>query len=501
MSRIAKLTFSLQSRQSRRLDLALFRSGFVLATLVLTISLRNAMSAGFTITAAKCLVWFYPMSLIFVGVLAGRVNRGSSGDASSGFLTLVALTGTSRSEWCLCRIAETWIGFLSVWIVRIPILLLMFTFGGLRWSNILCAEILFLFVFAAVNAKLMVLSHSSGSKTIAAFTGIGTITVIELALHSGRIASSVLKLLSISPPNWVDTVADFMSRVSLVSTYQQLIAGSSIFDTLVYTLLVYLGLGIFWTMRFGQNVFDSIGKDPEQGLADRKELNQLKRRLNPLPRCWDDALAWQGYVYYAGGNDNTTGRVVLYGLGYIALLSCIWVGGLEVLTGIILVIGAIVMINSINSPAQFLDKEIKTKTLSTLVMTPHSGQDFYTGWRRGTLWLTIPDHLFAAITALTMYFVEPIIAYVIICFVALVNCCGPFFMLSALVPLRFYSLVSALAVVMGLVVVIAIGAIVAVNTNALMFLIVTLPLMAGFNFLLKKIGINYWMGRKIDQEI
>ncbi len=502
MPRVLKLLRSTLSIQARRLDLSLLRAAFVLATLFFLIATVGKQDRIQSLHLGRTMTyWFYPMSLLWLGYLAGRLNRETVGDASSGYLSLIYLSGTRRWEWALTRIVQIWTGFLSAWCIRIPFLILIFSIGGFRIEEMLVLEGVLLFVFAAAASRSMVYSHGSDNQKSADWAGLGTIFFIELALLSGRLILLIFTLLGFNIPLSVMRVTDLFAEYSLYSRIQNFFfKGPSTFEALG-TVLIYFVLSLFWIYRYQFQLYRTVGDSPEPALAGKKEKKKIKQRRTRLERCWDDALAWESYVYYAGGQDNTTGRVILYGIGFVLVAFCVASGLFYSLMGLTLVGSGAVLFNVMNSPAHCFDKEVKAKTLSSLVLTPNSGLDIYRGWRRGTLWLAIPDFTFAGLIAVVLFFLHPGASFAVVSIALAILVSGPLFMLSGLVPISLKGIGTALTVLFGLMLVVVAGSLGATFVSPYAFPLFAIPVHWGFNQFLLYTLVERWMQIKIEAEL
>lgn len=443
-------------------------------------------------------VGFYPLSIFLMAYLAGRLNRDHVGNTQSGYLSLISLTGTSRSAWVTVNLIQLWTGFLSVWIVRIPFLYLFFTFGDISFYEILALELLLLFAFAAISARGLLVALLADNRKSVDWSGLGSLILIELMLASGQILIALCALIGVSLPAWLRQLSDIFAGMSLNQRNVSLATGASVTAKIIMSLALFTTLFVYWTMRYHQNLFKRIGETPQSALEiSQPKKKQLERRA-PLPRCWQDALAWQSFVYYSGGYDNTTGRSILYALGGVCVIFSVATGMFQNLMGLIVVVSLAIFFNLLNAAAHCFEKEMKAETLESLLLTPNDPIDFYHGWRRGALWLSIPDHLYLLVVSVTSYFLDPAIPLVIIGIALAVHASGPLFMLSQLVPISLKGLGTAFVVLAGLAVVGVSGSLVVYSLHPVAFPIVAIPLLWAFNQFLLHVYVGYWMRIKID---
>lgn len=521
MSRPFRILNSTLSRQSRRLDLALYRGVFVLFVTVLVFIVQSNFGRMTMINLGRLfLTNFERVSILLLAILAGRLNRETVGDATSGFLSLIYLSGTSRAAWTLVRVIQIWSGFLSVWIIRLPFLLLFFTLGGARFFDIVAMEVLLLFVFAAAASRTMLVAHNADKHSSADWAGLGTIFLIEIGLVAGKFLVVLLSLIKVNVPAPYAAWADQAAELSLYLRLQVFGSGAGIGISIWWSVLIYSVLTFYWLFRYQFQLYKQVGDSPQPMLEGKNEKKKSLEKRPPLERCWDDALAWQSYVYYAGGNNNTTGRRFLYVIVFVLTSVIVITGFLQAFLGLILVISAAVLVNVMNTPAHCLDKEVKAKTLSSLALTPHSGIDLYLGWKRGMYRLAIPDLIYVALISVVTFFLHPIMPLVIISFTATLLLSGPLLILSHLVPISIRGFGTGMFVVFGLLVIAGISAagswligdfVISHFPNSLFrgfeaarlitFAFFAIPLFWGFNVILLNTFVEKWMRIKIDAQI
>ncbi len=502
MSRPFRILNSTLSRQSGRLDLALYRGVFILfVTLVLFIIQSNFGRMPMVNLGRLYLTNFERVSVFLLAILAGRLNRETVGDATSGFLSLIYLSGTSRGAWTLVRVFQIWAGFLSVWMIRLPFLLLFFTLGGARFSDIVAMEVLFLFVFAAASSRTMLVAHNAEKQSSSDWAGLGTVFMVEICLVAGRFLIVLLSLINVNVPASYVILADQAAELSLYIRLQVLGSGAGIGISTWWSVSIYSVLAIYWLIQYQLQLYKQVGDSPQPMLEGSKDKKMSLKSRPPLTRCWDDALAWQSYVYYAGGNNNTTGRVVLYSIAFLLVCVIVSTSYLKFFLGLILVVSGAVLVNVMNTPAHCLDKESKAKTLSSLALTPHSGLDIYHGWKRGMWRLAIPDFIFVALVSVVTFFLDPIFPLVIVSITLTLLLSGPLLILSHLVPVSLRGFGTGMFVVLGLILIVVIGGLGSALYSPVGFPFVAIPLYWGFNQILLKAFVEKWMRIKIDAEI
>lgn len=377
----------------------------------------------------------------------------------------------------------------------------VFYTGGIRFRELLLCEAVFLALFAAVASRSMLASHNTDNRKGSDWSGIGTIFVLEIVLNLGRIIAAVLAAIGVIVPNVLLEAGELMSSVSLLNWFANVTGGGLLPVNPLGMLAIYSSLTLYWLFKYRKVLYDRIGETPEPALESKKEKTKALKKRPPLERCWENALGWQSYVYYAGGRDNTTGRVILYGAALLFVLFSLATKMLVPLMVIILIGSGIVFLNAMNGTTHCFDKESKANTLGSLMMTPHNGLDLYRGWRSGILWLTIPDHVYLAIVMVAMLAVEPWVSYVILCLMITIHLSGPLLMLSGLVPIALKGLGTAFLVLFGLLLCVFFGVFVAWLMHPAAFTLGFMPLYAIFNSILLHYFVEHWLIVKIADEV
>lgn len=503
MSRIGKLLRSTILSQSRRLDLALFRSGFaliMLSVMVLMLPLEQQARVAGATRPVYALIPFWGLSVFMMAWLSGRLTKETVGDAE-GHLSLVYLTGISPLVWTSYGLLYNFIGFLSVWIVRWPFLCLFYTFGGMRISEVLLLECLSILIFWAVNARSMLVALTAGERKGPEWSGLQAIFLIEFTLAAPYIVVIIFSVAGIAVPFAVKDLAQRISEFGLFDHMQGFVTGLGASSDALWSIVPYSLAGVWWMVRYNRQLYARVGETPQPTPVSRKERKATLKRRAPLPRCWNDAIAWQSYVHYAGGHDNTTGRVILYSGGFLIILISALTGYLQSFTGLILVVAGVVLINVMNHPARCLENELKSRTIASLLLTPYSEMQLLSGWRRGTLWLAIPDFIFIALTSLVLSFVHLGFPLVIlsIAFTALIS--GPLLTLSHLVPMSLRGLGVGFVVVMGLFGIVFIGVLGANISSSVMFPAIAIPLYGLFNLFLRIAFLKRWLRLRIEEAV
>ena len=123
-TRVLAILSATADRESARIDLALTRAGFLF---IATIMLLPALALGPIATGPAMLQSQFGVSMFLMIFLAVRLGGDSVGDVRCGMLELLFLSDTKPWQWLLVRVAQMWIAFLSVWMIRAPLLFIVFS--------------------------------------------------------------------------------------------------------------------------------------------------------------------------------------------------------------------------------------------------------------------------------------------------------------------------------------------------------------------------------------
>ena len=153
MASRAVLLFESQApRESRRIDSTVIRVlylGFVISQLPIAAE-SSPLQAGLRYLQATTVV-----HAALAVLLAVRLSGDVAGERASGMVGLLALSGVTAQEVVWSRLLLTIPSFLSVWLVRVPFLVLAFHLGGTTVHQILHIEALLLGLFGATAPEVM----------------------------------------------------------------------------------------------------------------------------------------------------------------------------------------------------------------------------------------------------------------------------------------------------------------------------------------------------------
>jgi hypothetical protein len=197
--RMLALLRSMAPRDSARTDLAVLRFIFLgLAVLVLAwsrwIAAANALSLGPLAFAA-----FSYLSLMLALFLGARLAADSAGDVRTGLLEMVFLAGLEPRQWLGTRTIQMWAGFLSVWIVRAPLLFFTFTLGGVTVEQVVTTELMLLTVFFIVSSLGLLASFAATSRQQVYGRGFLSLVVWEVLLITPGFFANLIAAFAVVP--------------------------------------------------------------------------------------------------------------------------------------------------------------------------------------------------------------------------------------------------------------------------------------------------------------
>jgi hypothetical protein len=523
--RVLAILRSTVLRESTRVDLALTRAFFLVVTFVVLLSVAWSQRSV-TVIGPAVHSTMLVLSLLLMVFLAVRLGGDSVGDFRSGMLAMLFLTGLTQRQWLIVRVVQLWAGFASVWLIRAPLLIFVFTLRGVSVEKIVVTETLLLTGFLVLSSLGLLGSFKAKSRQQAWISALISIIAWEILLHAPMVAVAVLtRYYGWSVSQRTTELTEKIGDVALTSRYavamiRPLEMSQCLTTFAVYGVLSAVVLGRFCRLLSSTNYLaepktvawmlgrfcrlllivprGAIGKLPEQAKdrsAGRSE-NQRVRRASR--RCWDDALAWQACCFHGNGSRLVMLKCAAYSLLGPGLLLSIPFGYLlPVFIGAAAICG-VAMLAAVNKPSDCLSREIREQTLPTLLLTPNSTDDVYAGWQRGAWHLAWPDIMFAAEIALVSYALDPVAPAIVVSLAVAILFSGPFMMLSPLVPFTFSGIATGLALTFVALVIVAICIGCGATVHPLAAPVILLPLVWLYNRVLRRNILPQWMERKIS---
>jgi hypothetical protein len=495
-SRVLSILHSTVPRESQRVDLILIRIAtvvlFAVALLPVVWQTRIPISLGPIVLRSA-----FVMSLCIVVLLAHRLSGDSVGEAQSGFLELLFLSGVTPSRWLVVRIIQLAVGFLSVWLLRIPFLLFTITLGGVRHEQILTNELLLFTAFSVLSSLALALSPNRTSRQ-----GLfGSLFAVGCGWEFLLVAPAIMRGMITRFYHWtpaepVVQAIDRMQEISLASSMLRAMIATAPASACLPTFILYGALTLMLLavyhrrlVRFSRGVWQA---EPAARAAAEPGRTRSSRR------CWDDALAWQAYCIHSSGARWVAGISVGLSIAAVLLIASAVYGYHEAGFVLSAIAAAVALLFSVAKPSDCLSCEIRDLTIGTLLLTPHEPDDFYAGWSRGARRLARPSLFFAGFMIVVSAGIDPQAPLIAASVAAALWLSGPFFMLSPLVPFSLEGIATALLLftVAGLIACVSIVA--AVMWHPVLLPAISIPLVWLYNRLLRRLLLTYWMRRKIE---
>jgi len=474
-----------------RLDLALIRAGLIIA---LTIGIQTARLPATPFLGP--LRFINGISLMFVLILGSRLGSDSVGDVSTGLLGLVRLTGTTSWQWVALRLSQIWIGFVSVWIVRIPALAFVWTLGGARLETILIAEAALVLMFFLISNLALLLSFGAASRRQIG----GRIMLLLFVFNTLMVLpASIAGSLSVYWPQLVPTkfveLLEWIADFGLSGQFSRATSGTSRLADLLPGAALYFGMAVLvllWFWRLVDTVGTMTVEDrarPQPGV--RRGISRVSRR------CWDDALAWQSFVFVGRGGRIVRAKVVGYALLALVAWQAIRMDYEFVPMLMLPVLCGGLLMNAINKPGECLTRELNEKTIGTLLLTPHTSGELVAGWRRGAWRLAAPDLVEWGLLTLASGLVNGMVPPIMVCIGLVLVFSQHFFILSPLIPFTFKGVTAGVLLILLFCIPVSLCILAGMHTgNAWVVPLLMAPMLLGFSYVLKR-SLPYWMEKKL----
>ena len=506
LSRALLLFASQARRESQRIDSTVIRvlyAGFALSIL-LTVAKLDPQEAGIALLRAMTVV-HAALAVLLAIRLAGDI----AGDRASGLVGLVYLSGIDANSVVLGRLLTVVASFLCVWIVRVPILVLAYSLGGTTLHQILQVEALLLGLFGMTVSAGLLLGHYSPDRMTsrnvfllpAAMDLILTLPwLVVLILH---------QYTTLNVPLWVEYAIDKLGYLrTTTGLHASLKSLNSPYPSAIYLWPLVLQFGIaalsLWAWRRVYFTCLDEAEVPPTPENTPQPLRPSKSKSRPSRPIWDDGLSWQAYFIHTDGTHNVLIRSIGIGaclLGVIVLVSMNEPGYREMGMALLIIPTGLMMFIGRANVSACLQKEIKEKTLPSLLMTPHTPLELYDGWGRGAWKLMQPDLVLYAACGVGCLIYDPMeLAPIIWGGAILLLASGPFFVLSPLVPFSFSGILTGLGLIAAILAMLVITVPLFVIVHPWLGPVLLLPLAWGWNWLCRRM-IPIWFAKKQEEVV
>ncbi len=501
LSRALLLFASQVPRESRRMDSTVIRvlyAGFAFSNLVLVYKL-NSHEPGKALLSAMTVV--HASMAVLLGI---RLSGDIAGDRASGLVGLLYLSGIASRQVVLVRLLLVAVSFLSVWLVRVPLLVLAYYLGGTTLHQILQVEALLLGLFGMTVCAGLLVGHYSPDRATSRMVFLLP-PLLDFALMLPSLLVAVVHSLTrYNVPLSVEYALDQLRYGRTTSCLYYSLKDKSPSGVFLWPLVLQFGIAA-WSLWAWKRVYYTCLDDAEVPPTPEntpQPLRPSKSKSRPSRPIWDDGLAWQAYYVHSDGRQN----LLVRSMGIVACLLIVLVlvslndPGYRGIGMMLLVITTgIMMFVGIGKVSDCLQKEIKAKTLPALLMTPHSPIELCDGWGRGAWKLTHPDlFLYMACLVGCLIYAPMDLAPVICGGAILLQASGPFFVLSPLVPFSFSGILTGLGLIAAVIAMLVVCVPFSVQVHPWLGPVILLPLAWGWNWLCRRMIPN-WFAKKQDE--
>jgi ABC-type multidrug transport system permease subunit len=300
-------------------------------------------------------------------------------------LGLLRMAGISPLSLLLGKSAPRLMTAVVLLSLQLPFTMLAITLGGVTMHQILAA-------YCSLLAYIVLLSSVGLFSSVVRATSRRASSLVVLFLLIFLIlvplARMIVGLAGPNLPVWVpDETGAVLAWGAEASPFFRLRSilqtgfNEPLFDYQVLSNLVLaaVGFGLAWAL------FDKFNRSeapagPERGLLFGRRSRL--RRLGTM-RAWSNPLLWKDFYFIAGGKGALIGKFVIYGLLVAGIIWLMDFGGAftgsrpgevrEAVAVISMVMSLYLLgIELAVCAGRFLHEEVKWKTLSNLLMLPHS---------------------------------------------------------------------------------------------------------------------------------
>jgi len=327
---------------------------------------------------------FYLVSFIGTAILAGVVSQEYIGCRSHAMTSLVAITGISSEKWTLTCAGAMWKTFLLMWLIRFPFLAWVHTQGELSWSTIFCLEFVCLATFAMLSSYAI--NRASGKTEQGASFGVvvSAIFLWETLSHANYVLTTIASLSGVQIPATVNTIASQLNYLSVTQRVITLLNGGAVEKYVLIQVVTMAAVSVYYLWRFSQTVFSEIGETIHVPVGEVEVVAPAGKKKK-MPRCWDNALAWQAYYYHHNGRITTLGRTLGYILAIIIVLGANYLGySIEDLMSFEFC-GMLFLYANLFTANTSLLAESKEQTLPSLTLACGDPIKMFSGWQQ-SIW-------------------------------------------------------------------------------------------------------------------
>jgi hypothetical protein len=488
---------SLLPREGQRLDLALIRAALLASLIPVLWITQSNLARGIVSGHNELIVPSTWSSLLLAAYLAGDFV-GMRGD---GTFALLRLTGIAAWEWWLVCWLRMLANYCSVWIVRLPVLCLLITCGGISWTWLLQWELFYLLLFWIVGSLGLLLSLTAETRQNVTQGVWSFLVLIEIFWGLPLVVLMTLQGLSVWSP--AGTLLKLAEGMAGCGTGLRLIEKGTMVAPQSIGTYVLIALWCSWS--YCRNLFQYLDlTGTETGVAGSSVSSQWgtsRTTRRSSRRSWDDALAWQSVAVHGQALELFSLRIALWLLAWMTLPLLAYAGytpaALTAACGAVVVGLAQLMMK----PADCLAREFKEETLGSLMMAGFDATDLYNGWRRGIWRLGWIDLLSWGALFAVFFRIGPAGPPVVLAVGMLLISAGPMLMMLNAVPWSLAGIMAALSVIAAVVLTIVLCVNLALWWNPWLLPAVVAPLWWLGNEWVRLYWLPRWVHWKLNQDL
>ncbi len=506
MASRAYLLFESQApRLSRRTDMTVILVIYTVMAISQLFFVVQVNSRHPGLDFLRALTVLHAAMAVLLGVrLAGDV----AGDRSSGVVGLLYLTGLRSGQ----IVGAQWMSLLAVfgraWCIRVPLVVLAFYLGGPTISQILATEALLLGMFLLTTSVGLLVGQYSHDRTVVRMV-FSVCGILDFLLTAPMLLLNILSFrLGWTSPDWLEQATDSLLRLRVSSNLLGILMTPRPSWGSLSPLLLYGGLAGLFTWLWKRTYFTCLdGAESPPTVIPGGTTSPppvaavaLKSKSRPSRPIWDDPLAWQAYHVHSTGQTNTLVRSLVLAITLSVAAVLMFSGDRDQQTFAVIMLIATTTIMMFIGQAKVSDclqKEIKEQTIPALLMTPYSTQELCAGWSRGAWKLQQLDLiLYAACLAACLWTSPDELSPAICIGAAMLLSCGPFFVLSPLIPFSFGGIATGVWLITLPFMILGVAAGLTVEVHRWLGFVVAIPLAFGWNRLCWWM-IPRWFDKKV----
>ena len=259
-------------------------------------------------------------------LLAVRLSGDVAGNRASGVVGLLYLTGISARDAIGSQLMLATTSFLSVWIVRVPILCLAYHLGGTTWHQILQIEVLLLGLFVMTFCAGLLIGHYATDRVGSRNVFLLPIILEASLLLPSAIVFAVKAWTTLPVPLMVKDVTDHLRYLRLSTCLYYSMHSPNPSAIYLWPLVLHLGIAVPCLWAWKRVYFTCLDEAEVPATSENtpQPIRTSKSMSRPSRPIWDDALAWQAYYVHSQGRSNLIVRcvaiavclLVVIGLGF-----------------------------------------------------------------------------------------------------------------------------------------------------------------------------------------